>query len=230
MATILVDLDGTLLPLSAWNPVFAEACAVIAEKAGVSPEEVWRRARQRNLALMRRLDWRAFDWQAILDSVAEELGAGRAPDIVTLLRKHLPGFQLSDGAVEALEGLKALGHRVEIATNGHAAYQLPVIRRLGLDRLVDGVRTSDVYKCPKTCPEFFNGAHVMVGDNPVFDVYFPKRFGLLAVFYGNWEREALEYSQRLLIPAYNVRPDAAVETLRELPRTVEAVLKNKSIP
>lgn len=227
MATVLVDLDGTLLPLSAWDPIFAEACAAIAEKAGVSPEEVWRRARQRNLALMRRLDWRAFDWQALLDSVAEELGAGRAPDIVALLYKHLPRFRLADGAVEALEGLKALGHRVEIATNGHAAYQLPVIRHLGLDKLVDGVRTSDVYMCPKTCPEFFSGAHVMIGDNPVFDVYFPKRFGLLAVFFGDWDKEAPERFKMFQIPANAVRPDAVVATLRELPRAVEAVLKNK---
>jgi len=74
MATILVDLDGTLIPLDAWNPVFAEICAHIARRVGAEPEEIWRRVRQRNLALSRALDLRAFDWQKIFAEVAAELG------------------------------------------------------------------------------------------------------------------------------------------------------------
>lgn len=141
-----------------------------------------------------------------------------------VLDKHLPRFRLTDGALEALRGLRAMGHRVEIATNGHATYQLPVIRRLGLDELVDGVRTSDAYRCPKTCPEYFQGADLMVGDNPVFDVYFPKRFGLLAIFYGDWEREAAEHARRLAISINAVRPDGVVKSLAELPDAVRRAL------
>jgi putative hydrolase of the HAD superfamily len=224
MATILVDLDGTLLPLDAWNPVFAEICKAIAERAGAPPDEVWRRAREKNLILMRRLDWRAFDWQQLFDAVAEELGAGRAPSVLEALHRHLPRFRLTDGALEALRELRAMGHRVEIATNGHASYQLPVIRRLGLDEIVDGVRTSDAYRCPKTCPQYFQDADLMVGDNPIFDVYFPKRFGLLAIFYGDWEREAAEHSRRLAISIDAVRPDHVVKNLKELPDAVRRVL------
>nr|WP_287068968.1 HAD family hydrolase [Pyrobaculum sp.] len=224
MATILIDLDGTLLPLKAWNPVFAEISAAIAERAGAPPEEVWRRVREMNLALMRRLDWRAFDWQFLFAAAAAELGVREVPDVVEVLRKHLPSFRLHDGALEALAELRAMGCRVEIATNGHAQYQLPVIRQLGLDRVVDGVRTSDAYRCPKTCPEFFHGAQVMVGDNPVFDVYFPKRYGLRAVFLGDWGREAPEYSRRLQIPAYLTPPDEVVGALGEVPEAVKRVL------
>jgi putative hydrolase of the HAD superfamily len=99
-----------------------------------------------------------------------------------------------------------------------------VIRRLGLDKLVDGVRTSDAYRCPKTCPEYFQDADLMVGDNPVFDVYFPKRFGLLAIFYGDWEREAAEHARRLAISIDAVRPDGVVKNLKELPDAVRRVL------
>ncbi|AAL63728.1 HAD family hydrolase [Pyrobaculum aerophilum] len=224
MATVLIDLDGTLLPLKAWNPVFAEISAIIAKRAGAAPEEVWMRVREKNLALMRRLDWRAFDWQQLFTSAAAELGVREVPDVVEVLHRHLPSFRLNDGAIEALAELREMGFRVEIATNGHASYQLPVIRQLGLDRLVDGVRTSDAYKCAKTCPEFFHNAQVMIGDNPVFDVYFPKRYGLRAIFFGDWSKEAPEYSRRLSIPAESTPPDEVIRTLKEAPEAVKRVM------
>jgi Predicted hydrolase (HAD superfamily) len=220
MATILVDLDGTLIPLDAWSPVFADVCTYIAKRAGTTPEEVWKRARQRNLELLRALDLRAFDWQKIFTEVATELGAGEAPDVLKALYSHLPSFRLNDGAAEVLAELKALGHRVEIATNGLAYYQMPVIRHLGLDRLVDGVRTSDRYRCPKTCPQYFQNADVMIGDNPIFDVYFPQKFGLYTIFYGDWERESMTHSKRMQIDLSKVKPDAVVKTLREIPRAL----------
>ncbi len=223
MATILIDLDGTLIPLDAWNPVFAEICTYIAKRAGTTPEEIWTRVRRRNLELLRALDLRAFDWQRILAETAAELGVDEVPDVVRVLERHLPAFRLNDGAVEALAELKAAGHRVEIATNGLAYYQLPVIRRLGLDELVDGVRTSDRYGCPKTCPQYFQGADVMIGDNAVFDVYFPQKFGLYTIFYGNWEEEAAAHSQRMQIDLSKAAPHAVVTNLREIPRVIQSL-------
>lgn len=228
MATILIDLDGTLIPLSAWRPIFIELCEKIAEETGVRPEEVWRRARQKNLELLRALNWKAFDWQEIFTEVAREFGLSQAPDVVVSLQRHLHTFALNEGAAEALVKLKEMGHRVEIATNGHARYQLPVIRRLGLDRLVDGVRTSDMYQCPKTCPEYFKNADVIIGDNPVFDVYFPKKHGLITVFYGDWKKESIEHSQRMSIDLTTTEPDAVVNTLRDIPDVVERLLEKKT--
>ncbi|MEZ0318980.1 MAG: HAD family hydrolase [Pyrobaculum sp.] len=226
MATILVDLDGTLLPLSAWNPVFREVCTQIAEVAGVSAEEVWRRVRRLNLEMARSLDWRAFDWQYLFNLAARELGAPHAPDILATLRRHIHTFRPVDRALEALAKLKEMGHRVEIATNGHAPYQLPVISQLGLDRVVDGVRTSDFYKCPKSCPDYFRGADVMVGDNPIFDVYFPKKYGLKAVFYGDWETSSRTYAEKFGVDLSSTAPDAKIKTIKELPQVVELLLKN----
>lgn len=224
-AVILVDLDGTLLPLGAWEPVFRGAAAIIAEQAGASAQSVWEAVRRRNLQLMKALDWRAYDWQALFNAVARELG-GKAPSILDILAKHLPAFRLIDGAVEMLLELKKLG-RVEIATNGHAYYQMPVIKALGLDQIVDGVRTSDVYKCPKTCPEYFRNAQVMLGDNPVFDVYFPKRFGLAVVYYGDWEKAAAWYKKTLEINI-DVMPDAVVKNLKDAPEAIRRLIEGKT--
>jgi putative hydrolase of the HAD superfamily len=226
MATILIDLDGTLIPLDAWNPVFAEICTYIAKRAGTTPEEIWRRVRRRNLELMRVLDLRAFDWQRILEETAAELGVDEVPDVVQTLKRHLNNFRLNEGAAEALAELKAMGHSVEIATNGLAYYQMPVIQHLGLDRLVDDVRTSDRFRCPKTCPQYFQNAHVMIGDNPIFDVYYPRRFGLYTIFYGHWEKEATIHAQRMQIDLSTVTPHATITTLRTLPSVVRRLLNS----
>jgi len=227
MATVLVDLDGTLIPLDAWEPVFLEVCERIARQVGATVEEVWERARRRNLELMRAFAVEAFDWQSLFQSVAEELGAREAPDVVEVLYKHVHTFKVNRGAFEALRSLREAGHRVEIATNGLAVYQMVVIKHLGLDGLIDGVRTSDRFGCPKTCPQYFQGADVMVGDNAVFDVYFPRRFGLLTIFYGDWDRSARVYGERLDIDLTSTRPDAEIDSLEELPEAVEAVLKRR---
>jgi len=226
MATILIDLDGTLIPLDAWNPVFNEICTYIAKRAGTALAEVWRRVRRRNLELLRALDLRAFDWQRILEEIAAELGVYEVPDVVQTLKRHLNTFRLNEGAAEALAELKAMGHRVEIATNGLAHYQMPVIQHLGLDRLVDDVRTSDRFRCPKTCPQYFQNAHVMIGDNPIFDVYYPRRFGLYTIFYGHWEKEATIHAQRMQIDLSTVTPHATITTLRTLPSVVRRLLNS----
>jgi len=227
MATVLVDLDGTLIPLDDWEPVFFEICEKIARQVGATAEEVWKRARRRNLELMRAFVVEAFDWQSLFRSVAEELGAREVPDVVEVLYKHIHTFRVNRGAFKALRRLREAGHRVEIATNGLAVYQMVVIKHLGLDGLIDGVRTSDRLGCPKTCPQYFQGADVMVGDNAVFDVYFPRRFGLLTIFYGDWDKTAWVYGERLGVDLASTRPDAEIKSLEELPEAVEAVLKRR---
>jgi putative hydrolase of the HAD superfamily len=228
MATVLIDLDGTLIPLDAWNSVFAEICTYIAKRSGTTPAEVWRRVRRRNLELMRALDLRAFDWQKIFEETAVELGVDEVPDVVQTLKKHLNTFRLNEGAAEALAELKAMGFRVEIATNGLTHYQMPVIQHLGLDRLVDDVRTSDRFRCPKTCPQYFQNARVMIGDNPIFDVYFPRRFGLYTVFYGDWGKTAATYAQRMQIDLSTVTPHATITTLRAIPSVVRRLLNSQT--
>jgi putative hydrolase of the HAD superfamily len=230
MATVLIDLDGTLIPRRSWSSTFADVCKQIAGAAGASAESVCARAMAISAELLRALDWRAFDWQEVFNRTARELGAGGAPDVLEALSRHLHEFTLNEGAVEAVTALKAGGYRVEVATNGHARYQLPVLRHLGIYSLVDGVRTSDAHRCPKTCAEFFRGADVIIGDNPAFDVYFPKRFGLLAVFYGDWEGEARAYLGRLGLKLSDVTPDATVRSLREAPRVVSELLRRRERP
>lgn len=230
MDTILVDLDGTLIPLSAWRPVFTEISKKIAEKAKLDPVDVWKAARAKSLELIRAFDHRGFDWQYVFQLVASELDAGDAPDVLETLQRHLPTFTTNEGAYEMLDKIKKMGYRVEIATNGLSTYQLPVIKALSLDKFIDGVRTSDMYNCPKTCPQFFHDAEIAIGDNPIFDTYFPKKFGLYSIFYGDWEKEVAKQKQRLGIDPADTRPDAVISTLREAPAAIHTVAKKKASP
>ncbi len=220
MAIVLIDLDGTLIPHSVWTPVFLEISSYIAREAGVSAAEVWRRVRDRSLQLMKVFDLRGFDWQWLFGEVAAELKAGEPPAVREVLARHLHNFKTNDGAYEALAALRDAGFRVEIATNGYVCYQMPVIKSLGLDKYINGVRTSDAVGCPKTCPQYFSGAAVMVGDHPVFDIYFPKKFGLAAVLYGSWQsRRGLSWIE------LDVEPDAETNTLLEVPALVNSLLR-----
>lgn len=225
MAIILIDLDGTLVHSGSWRPVFFEMCKKVGREAGLDPLEIWKFVKAKSLELIRALNYRGFDWQYVFQLVASELGVREVPDLLKTLEAHLSTFSTNEGAYEMLEKIKKRGHRIEIATNGLSTYQLPVIKALGLDRYIDGVRTSDMYKCPKSCPQFFQEADLIIGDNPVFDTYFPKKFGLFSIFFGDWEREVARQRQRLGIDASETSPDASVLSLIEAPAAVEKVLK-----
>ncbi|WP_243666125.1 hypothetical protein [Vulcanisaeta sp. JCM 16159] len=54
LVLVLIDLDGTLLPLEAWDPVFQEISMRIAGKANVDWRIIYRAAKDLNKELMRK--------------------------------------------------------------------------------------------------------------------------------------------------------------------------------
>lgn len=223
MGLILVDLDGTLLPLEAWDPVFYELAATVASRAGVKPEEFWGMVRVFHYQLIRRLSPRAFDWQYVVEAVAANFGVYDVPKVEDVLLKYVEGFTLVDGALDLLKGINELGYRAAIATNGLYRYQYIVIKKLGLDKYISEIRTSDMYNCPKTCREFFAGAAAIVGDNPVFDIYFPRKYGLRTVFVGDWDYAVRKYENRIGISLDGVSPDYTAGDLRAALRAIEKI-------
>ncbi|MFP3211871.1 MAG: HAD family hydrolase [Thermoproteus sp.] len=215
MGLVLVDLDGTLIPLEAWDPVFYEISATMAGRIGIQPGEFWSLVKALHYQLMRRFSPRAFDWQYLIESVASSFGIYEAPRIEDVLAKYVAGFPVIDGAYEFLRGINDLGLRAAIATNGLRRYQSIVVEALGFSRYIVGLRTSDDYGCVKNCREYFEGASLMIGDNPVFDVYFPKKFGLRTVFVGDWHKAARRYGELLGVDLSDVRPDRAASSLAE---------------
>ncbi len=221
---ILIDLDGTLLPLETWEPVFRDISMQIASRANVDWEVVYKAAKDLNRELLRRLTIRAFDWDYIFTEVAHRFGVPMSIDVNETLVKYVRGFKPFSGAMELLRMIRDLGHRVFIATNGLYKYQSVVIEELGFSKFIDGVRTPDIVGCPKNCREFFDGAQVMIGDNPLFDVYFPTQFGLTTIFVGNWEVR-LKYVMNVWgIDLSNVKPTYSFRSINELLGELRSIL------
>lgn len=227
---ILIDLDGTLLPLDAWEPVFHRVSDLIAAKAGLSGEQIYREAKALNRELMRRFDVRAFDWDYVFGEVAKNHGVSIEPWLIEdVLLDFVRDFRLFDGALDVLEYLRGLGHDIAIATNGFSKYQLIVVKELGIYKFISEIRTPDKVGCPKNCREFFEGAHMMIGDNPLFDIYYPSIYGLKTVFVGDWDRRVKYVIDVWGIDLSNVRPDYMVHNMHELLDLLGSILNGKSV-
>lgn len=224
MSIALVDLDGTLIPLEAWDPVFYEISSIVASRIGIEPSEFWSLVKALHYNLMRRFSVKAFDWQYLIESVASSFGVYEVPKIEDVLAKYVGGFPVNDGAYELLSGLRELGLVPIIATNGLRRYQSIVVEALGFSKYIQGIRTSDDFGCVKNCKEFFDGAYVMIGDNPVFDVYFPQKFGIRTVFVGDWPKAVLKYGELLGINLSNIKPDRVSENLTSALRAVSELM------
>lgn len=213
---VLVDLDGTLIPLDAWDPVFRDVSIYIAERAGVDWVVVYQAAKEMNRSLLRSFSIKAFDWDYIFTEVARKLGVTVSIDINEFLIRHVREFKPYDGAIDLLRVIRDLGYGVIIATNGLYRYQSIVIRELGFSRYVDGIRTPDLIGCPKNCCEFFRGGLVMVGDNPLFDVYYPSMCGLTTMFIGDWASRLGYVRDVWGLDLSGMRPTFSFRSIKEL--------------
>jgi HAD superfamily hydrolase (TIGR01509 family) len=154
----------------------------------------------------------------------EDLDAGQIARLRRAFARPLPtAFVLAAGAAEALAWCRASGLAVAVLTNtlsrGDAEVQED-FQRLGLDGLVDHIATSYSTGWEKPHPAMFERALAeagiaaseacMVGDILEVDVAGAKGLGMRAI----WVRaEAAAVTE-------NVRPDAEIESLRELPDTL----------
>lgn len=185
---------------------------------------MYRAAKDLNRELLRSFTIKAFDWDYIFTEVAHRFGVPMSIDVNDALMKYVHGFKLFDGALELLKLIRDLGHRLVIATNGLYKYQSVVIKELGLSRFIDGIRTPDMVGCPKNCREFFDGAQAMIGDNPLFDVYYPTRFGLMTIFIGDWERRLKYVLDVWGIDLSGIRPTYSFKSIRDLLTVITTIL------
>ncbi len=209
------------------GPVFQEISMLIASRANADWRAVYKAAKDLNRELLRSFTIKAFDWDYIFTEVAHRFGLPISIDVNDTLMKYVHDFKPFDGgALELLRVIRDLGgHEIIIATNGLYKYQSVVIRELGFSRFVNGIRTPDMVGCPKNCREFFEGAQVMIGDNPLFDVYYPARFGLVTIFIGDWEKR-LSYVLDVWggIDLSSVKPTYSFKSVKDLLMTITSIL------
>jgi FMN phosphatase YigB (HAD superfamily) len=127
------------------------------------------------------------------------------------------------GAADAVRWCKRQGLRVVLVTNTLARGEVEVMRdweRAGLADAIDGIATSHDVGWRKPHRAMFDRAldlaavrpdqAFMLGDNPIADVRGAQSLGIRAV---------LRRTEALSLPA-DVRPDAVIDELSELPAVV----------
>lgn len=212
------DMDQVLVPSPIGNRVFpmltAELTAAINDQRTdgpeISPDELRRRAHA---------EWErrvrdgndmvaAYDWDDIFTDVVRGLGLSREVRVtpyIEALCEHPDDVPQYPEVPAQLAQLRDQGAPLLLITNGHARYQLPILRALDLERFFDRIATPDRAGYGKPDPRIFEWAfrglagrrNVHVGDRLRHDVYGPHQAGLEAV----WLRRDLPAALAALPPA-----------------------------
>ena len=137
-----------------------------------------------------------------------------------------------DKAPEILKILREKGFYLILSTNGLWKYQECVLRETGLTEFFDEIITPDRKGCIKSSREFYNIAlefseKISVGDNIVFDVYYPKLYKLKAIYVKRSDYVNEIYGQALGIRIDQIVPDAVISSLSQLPNALEAILPKR---
>jgi FMN phosphatase YigB (HAD superfamily) len=164
------DLDGVLMPSPLRQTVFASLWKVLGEfwahEQGISLEEAQAQladmvGAQRNRRIAAGDLVGAYDWDAIIGSVAWSLGYGQGFSIAQMVEERcrdaesLPGYPEVPGV---LGRLSEMGVYMVVITNGYARYQMPVLRALGLVPYFQRIVTSDLVGHAKPEREIFEYA------------------------------------------------------------------------
>ncbi|MEM2207578.1 MAG: HAD family hydrolase [Sulfolobales archaeon] len=218
---MFMDLDGTLA-VSPISSVIKEAYNYLALHSGISVSEIESYSWRTHIELIKRSDPLAFDWDYIYREVSKFFGVSPGYSVEKRLQELCYLSKLLDNAHEVLAGLARSVDTLILATNGLIKYQRCVIETLGLDKYFGSIFTPDTRGCLKNCERFYavsteHGRRIVVGDNYTFDVYYPKRFGLKAVYV---LRSGSDPYLKWLGIERVYEPDAIINNLKHVPLTL----------
>lgn len=185
-----------------------------------------------------------MDWHDIVETIAKKYGATLSDDVDTLWNKyaHADDVEILDDAHTMLSKLKD-GRHLVIATKGLSKYQNPVLDVTGLSDYFDDVLTPDITGFLKTTREYFNkyfeqdALFIQVGDHYYDDVMCAKRNGFYSVLrapidalsvYDPFDRPKVLTQYKEQVKTFpeagtDVRPDAVVVSLQEVPDVVKRI-------
>ncbi len=233
---ILFDMDDTILAVSGsarrvWTRIAEEFTAAFAP---LSPEEIvaaieaqsqrlwndttWNRHwRVRLTEARRHVVASAFTFLADAGQPVPEAEVGdQMADIFTMIRDE--ELTVFPGALEALDGLKQLGVRLALITNGAAEPQRAKVTRFALAQWFDHVQIEGEHGFGKPEERAYThamealgvgpGETWMVGDNLEWEIVAPQRLGIYAIWHDGYGAG--------LPPGCQIRPDRIIRSLTEL--------------
>lgn len=201
MALISFDLDGVLQrnPFYMGSPqgVFGHIRRELAPFLSGEPEPE-RAALERIVREHHRLMElgnmaHAHDWDAIIATVARDLGYEGQIDVAALVEEYcqVEGLVWSyPGSHECLDSLRAQGHTLVSITNGFRSYQEPVLRTIGLldrftalvtpDEVGAGKPEAAIYRAAEAYGP--GGPFIHIGDVLPHDIAGAKRAGWMGIY------------------------------------------------
>lgn len=220
---VVFDLDDTLYPFDQFRRSgFAAVAAHLEHTRGID-----RRAAYRQLSRSSRGPGRGRELQQLLETM--ELPATLLPELVDLVRHHIPSLKLPPTSLRVLNALRP-DWKLGILTNGSQVTQARKVAGLGVAPLVDAVVYAQQHGTGMGKPEpapFLEIADrlrvtpsriVFVGDDETADIRGAAGVGMRTVRVTKWHPASRGTSG-----------DALIASLTELPRIVSSIFRKAPV-
>jgi HAD superfamily hydrolase (TIGR01662 family) len=234
LRAVIFDLGGTLMyPRHPWPPIMERAYAALANSLCEQGFNLNRDTIQRDLKYhlehyftQRDVDLFEKTYLAVIRGLLAESGHPDVPDApirraLDAMYSHTqPNWILEEDAMLALRTLEAGGYRLGVVSNaGDNQDVFQLVNRFGIEPYFDFILTSAACSYRKPHPRIFELALThwgipaqevaMVGDSLEADIQGAKAAGLYSIW----------ITRRVMKPLARpeVRPDARIRTLSELP-------------
>ncbi|MDT7887418.1 MAG: HAD family hydrolase [Desulfurococcales archaeon] len=230
-AALFIDLDNTLVINPLGRLVMPKIYRLVAEATGRSFEEVAEIFKNEHLERVREGSPAAYDWDDILYKIWGNIGMINV-SFLEELRAVCNEAVILDDAPEVLRILKRKGFYMILSTNGLWKYQECVLRETGLIDFFEEIITPDKRGCLKSSEKFYEAApkyleKISIGDNLIFDVYYPKLHGLKTIYVKRSSYVGEIYGQALGIRTESITPDAEILSLSQLPGVLDEILARR---
>ncbi len=233
---LFIDLDGTLVANPLGSYTLPEIRRVLSEFTGLDEETVRRSFLETHLKLLIEDPLKAFDWQYITDLLLRKYSVNRSVDVVSIHKRYCDKTFVYDDAIFFLEKIR-YSYDIDmmiLATNGLSKFQECVISYANIEKYFDHVYTPDKKGCLKNSRCFFetkdsvneNVFKIMIGDDLVFDIYFPSLYGLKTIYIDRYDKGVREtmYMKIFNIKIDHVRPNYIAKDLFEAQKAIHEIL------
>jgi FMN phosphatase YigB (HAD superfamily) len=251
MQTILFfDLDATLIENHFSRKAIGPLLEEIAELSHVSVEHL---AQEMNVENKHRQkndpdNVLTMDWEDIIATIAAKYGFSLSDSVDRRwqLMVNTVDIEILDDAPTMLKLLQNTQRKLVLATKGLSKYQNPILDVTGLGQFFDDMLTPDITGYLKTSAQYFDkyrqqeALFIQVGDHFYDDVICARRNGFHSIMrvpidslsvYDPFDRPQQLDDFLDEIPTYpvegsEIRPDAVVVSLQEVPDVVRRIEAN----
>ncbi|MEM3403833.1 MAG: HAD family hydrolase [Nitrososphaeria archaeon] len=231
-AILFIDLDGTLVDFPFRKTVMPFVYEKISKKAGIPVKKVRHLIveEENKREILIRND--RYDWDDITRTVARRLGIEWTHSLVKIIEEsNLSKEFVYPESKPTLEQLIRKGYLLYAATNGFYRYQNPVLEKLKLKQYFKAIITPDTVGHYKNEIGYFKPflidglTPVMIGDEYVYDVVYPKRFGLKTVWINKPKKSIWNVDEVSKVDISTEKPDMTIRSIEELPKAIETIIR-----